>query len=89
MLVDIISDSSRPFLLVLHKDIVEVVKLRKSFVERHKLLVAHVSLYHLMVKTVEGMALVNQPVEILQPPVAKSLVSGIFPNEVPVSVWIS
>ena len=81
MIVDVGCYLCRPFLLVDHKVVIEVVKLWHLFVDGHEVVVAHLVLQLLMILSVPLLASLQMGVEVLQSPFAHHAGKGVFEDK--------
>ena len=86
MIIDVEGNLAGPLFFVLNELIVKIIKLRKFFVERHKLLIGQIALNLLMVCLIQEMTLLDEFGEFCQSPVFKRLVGRVLPEESTVTV---
>lgn len=83
MIIDVEGNLAGPLFFVLNELIVKIIKLRKFFVERHKLLIGQVALNFLMVCFIQEMTLLDEFGEFCQSPVLNALSVGFFQRKAP------
>ena len=79
MIIDVEGNLAGPLFFVLNELIVKIIKLRKFFVERHKLLIGQIALNLLMVCLIQEMSLASS----VNPQFLNALSVGFFQRKAP------